>query len=317
MRDAVALSARLAAADLFLATRSGTVYRSVNGGVAWSAVGTIPASDVVDLVIRPDGALLLLTASGSIHRSTNLGVAFSGIATITAGNFVGLTVSTGPLGIRYYALTRTGEVYESTDSGSSWSPKGAIAVSRATQICGVASNLYVLTETGDVYRSADAGTSFTAIATLSQVGMRGLVHDGSSLVAASREGHVATSTDGINWTWRGSMNQLTLVALATNEVAQSGVEPVSPPPPFQVSAVYPNPSRGLASFRVRLDAGADIMLTLFDVNGRLAASRRLDHLDAGEHVVTWAPEVAGDGVYFLKLESGAQGATTTPWIILR
>jgi photosystem II stability/assembly factor-like uncharacterized protein len=316
VRDAVALSARLVAADLFLASRSGTVYHSGDAGFSWTAVGTIPASDVVDFVIRPDGALLVLTTSGSLFRSTDLGVTFSSVATLTAANFVSLTLATGPPGIRYYALTRTGEVYESTDAGNSWTPRGALAVSQATQICAVGSIPYVLTDTGDVYRSTDSGATWTAVGTLSQVGMRGLVRDGSSLAAASREGHVATSADGITWNWRGSMNQLTLVALATNELAQSGVGPGPPDRPFFVSGVFPNPSRGPASFRVHLAAAAGVRLALFDVSGRLVAVRREEHLGPGEHTVTWAPEVRGSGTYYLRLMSGPFAATTS-WVIMR
>jgi hypothetical protein len=231
---------------------------------------------------------------------------------------VSLTFTTGAPGARYYALTRTGSVYESADGGDSWSPKGTITDSEAIQICGVVSKLYVLTDAGDVYRSIDSGATWTAVGTLSQVGMRGLVRNGSSLAAASREGHVATSADGVSWSWQGSMNQLTLSALASNEVAQTGVgpEPETPAARFLTSGVFPNPSRGPASFRVHLEAGGSLRLALYDVTGRLAARRGPEHLGAGDHIVTWAPEAAAAGMYFLKLESGPLTATT-PWMIVR
>jgi len=318
VRDAVALSAGLSQTNLFLVSRSGVVYRSTDAGVNWTAVGTIPASGIVDLVIRPDGALLVLSASGSVYRSTDLGVTFSAVATLTASDFVSLTFTTGAPGVRYYALTRTGSVYESADAGSSWTPKGAITASEAIQICGIVSKLYVLTNAGDVYRSTDSGSTWSAIGTLSQVGMRGLVRNGSSLAAATREGHVATSADGVSWTWKGSMNQLTLSALASNEVAQTGVGPEPEPPAarFLTSGVFPNPSQGPASFRIHLEAGANLRLELFDVTGRLAATRGPEYLDAGDHIVTWAPGAAAAGMYFLRLESGPLTATT-PWVIVQ
>jgi hypothetical protein len=111
------------------------------------------------------------------------------------------------------------------------------------------------------------------------------------------------------------MNQLTLTALATNELAQSGVGEEPAPARFQVSAVFPNPSRGPASFRVYLDKGADVRLVLYDVAGRLADSRGSQYLDAGEHVLTWTPAVRGAGTYYLRFSSGSDTATTR-WVIL-
>src|SRR5262249_13402580 len=148
---------------------------------------------------------------------------FTALAALSGSNFVSLGFTTP--GVRYYALTQTGEVYESVDAGTSWVPKGTMTVPDAQKLRAVQSTLYVLTETGDVYRSTDAATSWIGVGTLSQVGMRGLVRNGAALAAASREGHVATSSDGVTWTWQGSMNQLTLTALASNEPATTGVEP--------------------------------------------------------------------------------------------
>jgi len=314
VNDATALAARLSSSDLFLASRSGSVYRSMDAGVNWTAVGAISASDLEDLTIRPDGTLLALTATGSLYSSADLGASFTALAALTGSNFVSLCFST-PV-VKYYALTRTGEVYESVDNGVSWVAKGAMAVSNAQRIRAVQANLYVLTETGDIFKSTDAASSWTAVGTLSQVGMRGLVRNGSALAAASKEGHVATSADGVAWTWQGSMNQLSLTALASNEPATTGVEPIATSGVL-LGPPYPNPSRGVATFLVSLQRDARVALVLYDLTGRQVAKRSPQRYGAGTHLVTWDPGVSRAGVYFMRLENDGETARTRRWVVLK
>lgn len=313
--DATGLAARLSSSDLFLASRSGSVYRSLDAGVNWTAVGAISASDLEDLVIRPDGTILALTATGSLYGSADLGASFTTLAAITGSNFVSLCFTT-PVA-NYYALTRTGEVYESVDDGASWVAKGTMAVSDAQRIRALQSNLYVLTETGDIFKSTDAAASWTAVGTLSQVGMRGLVRNGSNLAAATKEGHVATSADGAAWAWQGSMNQLALTALASNEIATTGVEMEPPGAGLLLGPVFPSPTTGPASFVVRSAGDDEVRLTLHDTSGRLVARRPPETLAAGTHTLSWNPSVARTGIYFLRLESTAGLSASRRWLVVR
>lgn len=315
VRDAVGLQARFAITELYLASRSGIVYQSSDGGLSWAAVGAIAASDVEDLLVRSDGALMLLTRTGSVYRSTDQGATFLAIAALTGSEFVSLTERTDG---RLFALTRTGEVYESTSLGVTWTPKSAITVANAARIRSIAQTLYVMTETGDILKSLDAAATWSAVGTLSQIGMRGLVKNGTTLVAASREGHVATSGDGTSWTWQGSINQLTLTALATNDPATTGVVPGPGEGPLALGAPFPNPSAdGAGVFPVRLEREEQVTLELFDAAGRVVARRAAERLGAGLTRLTWKPDVARSGLYFARL-SGESGATARRrWIILR
>lgn len=314
VRDAVALAARLSSSDLFIASHSGSIYRSTDAGGTWIPVGAIAASDVVDLSIRPDGALLALTATGSLYLSTDLGANFAPLASLGASNFASLACTTPA--VMHYALTQTGEVYESADGGTSWLAKGLFTAPNAVRLCAIQSVLYALTETGDVYRSTDGAASWLPISTLSQIGMQGLARNGQSLVAASREGHVATSIDGIGWAWQGSMNQLTLTALATDEPATTGVNPQAGSGMF-LGAPYPNPSRGSASFELWLDRSADVALALHDVSGRRLAGLGPRRFEAGSHRLSWDPGVTRAGLYFLSLERAGEPAVTRRWVVAR
>jgi photosystem II stability/assembly factor-like uncharacterized protein len=314
VRDAVALAARLSSSDLFLASRSGSIYRSTDAGVTWIPVGAIAASGLVDLSIRPDGGLLALTAAGSLYLSTDLGASFAPLAALAASNFASLTFTTPA--VTHYALTRTGEVYESADGGTSWVAKGLFTAHNAVRLRALQSALYALTETGDVYRSTDGAVSWAPIGTLSQVGMSGLARNGLSLVAASREGHVASSLDGVAWAWQGSMNQLTLTALATDEPATTGIGP-RPVGGVFLGVPYPNPSRGSASFELSLDRSAEVALALYDVSGRRLARLAPRRFEAGSHRLSWDPGVSRAGLYFLSVERAGEPAVTRRWVVAR
>ncbi len=250
VRDAVALAARFSSSELFLASRTGGVHRSLDGGANWAAAGALAASDVEDLAIRPDGTLLALTASGSVHASSDQGATFAPLGALAVSNAVSLAVTTPAVAL--YALTRTGEVYASADGGATWAARGAIAVSDARRMRAVLGTLFVITDAGDVYSSGDAGANWSAIGTLSQVGTRGLVRNAGALAAATKEGHVATSATGASWTWRGSIDQLELTALASDEPATTAVEDVAGGA-AALAPPYPNLSSGEGAFAIRLD----------------------------------------------------------------
>ena len=251
----------------------------------------------------------------SLFASVDLGASFTPLATLTASDFVSLGF-TPPTG-RYYALTRTGGVYESGDDGASWIAKGAMAVPDAARIRAVHSSLYVLTGTGDIYRSNDQAASWTPIGTLSQVGMRGLVRNGADLAAASREGHLATSSDGASWTWQGSINQLALTALASNEPATTGVELGPPGAAVLLGAPYPNPGSDALTFAVRLPNDTEVTVALYDLEGRLVALRGPEWLGAGSRVLRWEPGIRGNGLYFLEVTTADGRSSARHWARVR
>jgi photosystem II stability/assembly factor-like uncharacterized protein len=315
VRDAIALRARLTPDELFLASQSGVIYQSTDAGTSWNAVGTVPASDVADLLIRLDAAILILTETGTVYLSTDGGATFDPLTTLTASNFVSLGMTT--LG-HIYALTRTGEVYESTDQGENWVPKGVINVPNAVRIEGERIYLYVMTDTGEIARSDDEGVTWQIVGTLSQIGMRGLVRDGTSLLAATREGEVAVSEDGTSWTWQGAMNQLSLTALAVDTPVGAGVEDLPPIPQLSMSPPSPNPSIGGPGWlRFTLQKEDLLEIKVFDSTGRLAVRREPRLFTAGPHVVPLDPDLQAAGVYYVLVtcSSGARGSNR--WVVLQ
>lgn len=315
VHDAVALQARLSGTDLYMASASGSIYHSADSGQNWSAIGSPTASDLVDMTIRGDGDIVLLTATGEVYSSDNLGATFTPLATLIASNFTSLV---GRSDGRLFALTRTGDVHVSTDGGNSWVAMGVITTSEAVRIRSIGTTLHVMTSTGDDYRSTDSGVTWTAVGTLSQVGTAALAVDGGTLVAATREGHVATSPDGTTWTWKGSTNQLTLTALDVDTPAVSAVGGPTAGP-LNLGVPWPNPARGGAAISLAFTLSAPEMVTLqfVDAAGRLLAERPPEAYGEGTHTVVWNAGWPCSGVFFVRLETaqGLKGARR--WAVAR
>ena len=314
--DAVGLMAETTSSRLFLATRSGLIYRSTNAGAEWTAIEPVPASDVVDLAFRADGKLVLLTTTGTVYVSSGVG-GFVAAGALQASDFVSLASEADGT---FYALTRTGHVYASPDAGANWSLRGSITVSNAVALRARAGELFVLTETGDCHKSADGGSGWNVVGTLNQVYGGGLTFDGEAIVAATREGHVAVSTSGSTWTWVGSVNQLTLSALANDTPGVSGVPESPPVVQIALQPPFPNPRPpygGSIIVQYTLSRSDQVSLTLLDLQGRIVARRAPEQQTAGPRSIRWDPGLLGAGAYLIRVSTRTGSAAGSKFIQLR
>ncbi len=90
--------------------------------------------------------------------------------------------------------------------------------------------------------------------------------------------------------------------------------PTAPPVVFRLRTPYPNPSKSTFSIRYSLPAGGTTNLAVYGVNGRLVRSLVRGNESAGGHIATWdgrdnRGRPTGPGVYFLRLEAGANVQT--------
>jgi hypothetical protein len=157
--------------------------------------------------------------------------------------------------------------------------------------------LLALTHAGEVLHSADAGATWTALATLSQVGMRGLARDrNGTWIAAEDHGDVATSADASTWTWAGTVNQIRVVDVAPDSPENTSAPLVTPPTTAHLRA-WPNPFRS----RIRFALGGapnGVALEIVDVTGRRVAD--LSELRASDGTWSWRPGLAAQSVYFVR-----------------
>lgn len=198
---------------------------------------------------------------------------------------------------------------------------GTLPVSDAVAIQPFATSLYVLTSTGTIYQRTDDASPWTAISTLSQVHMTSLTSDGTNLFAATREGEVAVSSDGVSWSWAGTINQVSVVALSTDRPAGTGIPGgISPASPLLIDTPSPNPrtSSTPTTFSFRLPGGETVRLDLYDIRGRLVARRSAELFSAtGRQSIEWNPGELPTGIYFVRLSTGSGSSANAKWVVMR
>ncbi|MCA9758856.1 MAG: T9SS type A sorting domain-containing protein, partial [Candidatus Eisenbacteria bacterium] len=77
-------------------------------------------------------------------------------------------------------------------------------------------------------------------------------------------------------------------------------------------SAFPQPvtTAGTASLRLELSTSEHIRLDVFDAGGRKVATLVDESMEAGTHLLPWAPRTLHPGVYFGRAEAGTQQAST-------
>ena len=228
----------------YFLTQSGLILRSQDQGHTWTPLVNYSVSDAVDLLRDSvNGYWFLLTASGDLYRGTDV-QSMTPVANVGGTDCVGLVRERGgAASTGLVVVTRTGDVFRSTNHGTSWQRVGNVGMSDVVDLAADLDTLQVLTETGDLWRSTDHGASWTLWATVSQVGTRALLADRSGyLFLVDQTGALARFLSG-SWTWLGTANQVFVQGMAAGGsptlVQEDGSET-----PTQWR-LFPNPSRGL------------------------------------------------------------------------
>ena len=104
---------------------------------------------------------------------------------------------------------------------------------------------------------------------------------------------------------------------AVGPQSTSGVEEPSTAARIQLLPPTPNPSSGPAAFSFTLPAEGTATLELFDVTGRLVASRSSGVLPAGSHELKWDGGTVSSGLYFVRLSTDRGASAQQRWTILR
>lgn len=114
-----------------------------------------------------------------------------------AVSLLSLAVALAPVSARsatVFALLDTGELFASTDQGTSWTVRAALPVRDAVALVAGAttSRLYLASRSGSIHRSEDAGLGWTAVGTVAAPDVVDL------LVRADRSVLVLTATGGVH-----------------------------------------------------------------------------------------------------------------------
>jgi len=191
--------------EVYIGASSGNVLKSVDYGVNWLHVGTIPLSSQINKIMYISGTTLLAACGGSIYRSVDSGATWT-LAYNTTETAVYSMVNFG--GGFIVAGTGTGgKTFKSANNGSTWSDKGIMGT-------GV-QRIYGMTNLGsgdavagtypncEIYRTIDYGENWTLVyaPVTAATAMHELAYLGNNTMLAIDNAGVihSSSNNGVNW----------------------------------------------------------------------------------------------------------------------
>ena len=210
-------------------TSNGAVFSSTDGGIIWTNTGDLLDADHVwSLLEDSDGNLYAGTyMNGDVFKSINGGITWTNTGNLEYGGsevdrvVALLQSSDGTLYAGTYAYNTPagdGDVYKSTNGGTSWSNTGNLA--GATQVWSLLESsdgtLYAATEpSGNVFKSTNGGVSWSNTGNLaSATTVTSLLEasDGTLYAATEPSGNVFKSTNGgTSWSNTGNLAGASIV----------------------------------------------------------------------------------------------------------
>jgi hypothetical protein len=150
--------------------------------------------------------------------------------------------------------------------------------------------------------------------------MGSLVDSGTALLAAAAEGEIASTTNGSAWSWIGAVNQLHVVALATDAPMLTGVTEEAAAPKFVARTPFPNPGTSSAGavFSFSLPSPERVRVSLYDAQGRRIAWSPERTFQAGEqNTFRWAVPSLAAGTYLVHFETASGLSARSKWTVIR
>jgi hypothetical protein len=89
----------------------------------------------------------------------------------------------------------------------------------------------------------------------------------------------------------------------------TGIEPGGIPAEFKLYNNYPNPFNPVTAFRFDVSANSDVVLQIYDINGRIVKELVRGDLNAGSYRIDWNAANNSSGIYFCIFRAGSYMAT--------
>ena len=81
----------------------------------------------------------------------------------------------------------------------------------------------------------------------------------------------------------------------------SDEQPTNIPTTFSISSIYPNPFNPTTNIHFTLPQSGNVLIQVFDINGRLVDTLTNGVLIRGQHTITWNAHMFSSGLYFTRI----------------
>lgn len=201
--------------DVIYAGTDAGIYKTVNGGAAWSPTGSgdLPISMIVDPT-NPN--IVYAGFNGDLQKTTDGGDTWVSSATgIDNPAVFSLAIDPNNTSVLYAGTTGTG-AFKSVDGGATWNPLNVDTTVWSLYVDPTNSNVIYAGSNGNgVYKSTNAGASFVRTGSPAVGVVLALLKSGKRLYAGTATGGVSVSKDdGVTWTNTGISDGLGLVLSA-------------------------------------------------------------------------------------------------------
>jgi hypothetical protein len=209
---------------------------STNGGVTWTAGGSLPGgiSGTAVSVAYGEGRWIALGSGGTSAYSVNGGVSWVAGGTVGSGTYTSIAYGQGV----FVAITTGATTTRiSTDGGVTWTAGGALPASSTWVSIAYGANKFVAVSSSgavDPAYSVDGGVTWSSADETGYLGSGTItsVHYGQGVfvVTTSSSNNMVSSENGINWTTRAITRASGTGALAAiqGNPSQSGVWAIIP-----------------------------------------------------------------------------------------
>ncbi len=185
----------------------GAIYKTVNGGISWTAQTSGTSNALLDVYFSPNGTGYATGASGTILRTTNGGSTWNtitGIAGISTTSFNEIHFPTNNVG---YFVGTGGKIVKTADGGATWNVLSSTtgfpeikSVFFTTALIG-----FVSGGAGFLRKTTDGGSNWTTPSVTANNINDIYFIDNSTGYLACANGEVWQTTDtGVNWSLKNS-----------------------------------------------------------------------------------------------------------------
>ena len=120
--------------------------------------------------------------------------------------------------------------------------------------------------------------------------------------------HIVINGEAIDMHAQNTLELSTMIDAAAIVVGNvdSYLNPI--PDEFGLSAAYPNPFNPTTNLGLALNADGFVSMSVFNIRGQMVEVLVDRNMNAGYHNITWNADGISSGMYFVKVETGANTA---------